>query len=111
MSRNKSIFITLVMAVMLAVILVGAHKFEARAFYVLLALLAGYGFLRGSGDLCHWMQSKEKPIPVIEGEEVKIEDEDPFAHDDEFAETEGFAQFGFGKVRFQEGEFHGEESD
>ena len=111
MSRNKSIFITLVMAAMLAVILVGAHKFETRAFYALLALLAGYGFLRGSGDLCHWMQSKEKPIPVIEGEEVKIEDEDPFAHDDEFAETEGFAQFGFGKVRFQEGEFHGAESD
>ena len=101
------------MSFMLAVILVGAHKFETRAFYALLALLAGYGFLRGSGDLCRWMQSKgkEKPIPVIEGEEVKIEDEDPFAHDDEFAETEGFAQFGFGKVRFQEGEFHGAESD
>lgn len=109
MSRNKSIFITLVMAAMLAVILVGAHKFETRAFYALLALLAGYGFLRGSGDLCRWMQSKEKPIPVIEGEEVKIEDEDPFAHDDEFAE--GFARFDFGTLHFREGVFHGPESD
>lgn len=111
MSRNKSIFVTLIMAAMLAVIMVGAHKFEARAFYALLALLACYGFLRGSGDLCHWMQSKEKPIPVIEGEEVKIEDEDPFQYDDEFADTEGFAHFAFGNLHFQEGVFHGTESD
>lgn len=111
MSRNKSIFVTLIMAAMLAVILVGAHRFEAKAFYALLALLACYGFLRGSSDLCHWMQSKEKPIPVIEAEEVKLDEEDPFAYDDEFAGTEGFARFDFGTVHFQEGVFHGTESN
>lgn len=111
MSRNKSIFITLIMAVMLAVILVGAHRIDEKVFVGLVAALAGYGFLRGAGDLCRWLQAKEKPVEVVYGEEVKIEDEDPFAHDDEFAETEGFAQFGFGRVHFKEGEFHGAESD
>ena len=32
MNRNKSMFVTLVMAAMLAVILAGAYKIEIRAF-------------------------------------------------------------------------------
>lgn len=111
MSRNKSIFVTLIMATMLAVILVGAHEFEEKAFYALLALLACYGFLRGSGDLCRWMQSKEKPIEVVQGEEVNLDVEDPFAHDDEFADSEGFARFDFGNIRFREAQYRGTESD
>jgi hypothetical protein len=55
MSKNKSIFVTLVMAVMLALILVGAYRIEEKAFFGILAALAGYGFLRGAGDLCRWM--------------------------------------------------------
>ena len=113
MSKNKSIFITLVMAAMLAVIMVGAHRIDENAFYGMLAVLAGYGYLRGAGDLCRWLQAKDAPLKTIQGEEVKIEDEDPFARDDdEFHEdgyddlTGGFAAV-FGGKRFQEGEYHG----
>jgi len=111
MSRNKSLFITLIIAAMLALILVGAQRIEERVFYALLAGLAGYGFLRGAGDLCRWMQAKEPPVETIQGEEVNL-DEDPFARDDdEFNEgydafTGGFATI-FGGTRFQEGEYHG----
>lgn len=115
MSRNKSLFITLIIAAMLALILVGAQRIEEKVFFGILAGLAGYGFLRGAGDLCRWMQAKEPPVETIQGEEVKI-DEDPFARDDdEFHEdgydafTGGFAAV-FGGKRFQEGEFHGTQS-
>jgi len=99
MNRNKSVFITLVMAVMLAVIMAGAYKIEIRAFYVLLAVLAVYGFLRGAGDLCRWLQEKDKPrLETVEAEEV-----DPFAHDDEFGDCK--ARMSFGTIKFREGKY------
>lgn len=99
MNRNKSMFVTLVMAAMLAVILAGAYKIEIRVFYVLLAALAGYGFIRGAGDLCRWMQSQDKPrLETVEAEEV-----DPFAHDDEFGECK--ARMSFGTIKFREGKY------
>lgn len=112
MNRSKSIFITLVMAVMLAVITAFAYRIDEKAFVGLVAALAGYGFLRGAGDMCRWLQAKDTPLETIQGEEVRIDD-DPFARDDdEFHEdgyddlTGGFAAV-FGGVRFQEGEYHG----
>lgn len=111
MNKNKSIFITLVMAAMLAVIMVGAHRINEKAFFWLLAVLAGFGYLRGAGDLCRWLQAKDAPLKTIQGEEVKIEDEDPFAYDDEFGDIEGTAPFIFGGIRFKEGVFHGSEGD
>ena len=106
MSRNKSIIMTLVVASMLALILVGAHQIEEKAFMILLAVLACYGFLRGAGDLCRWMQAKELPVETVEAEEVNADD--PFAHDDEFA---GSAPFIFGGLRFAEGRFWEEPHD
>lgn len=98
MSRNKSIFVTLIIAAMLAVILAGAYRLDKHIFGALLALLAGYGYVRGAGDVCRWMQSKEQPVPVIEAEAV-----DPFAHDDEYADGKASA---FGGIRFTEGRYH-----
>ena len=100
MSKNKSIFVTLVMAVMLALILVGAYRIEEKAFFGILAGLASYGFLRGAGDLCRWMQAEPKPIETVEAEQV--DPDDPFAYDDEF---EGSAPFIFGGLRFHDGTF------
>ena len=104
MSKNKSIFVTLVMAVMLALILVGAYRIEEKAFFGILAALAGYGFLRGAGDLCRWMQAEPKPVETVEAEQV--DPDDPFAYDDEFAdEFAGSAPFIFGGLRFHDGTF------
>lgn len=98
MSKNKSIAVTLIMAVMLAVIMVGAYKIERMAFFALLGALACYGFLRGSGDVCRWMQAKEKPVETVEAEPVET---DPFAHDNEF---EGSSPL-FGGIRFRDAHF------
>ena len=101
MSRNKSVFVTLVIAAMLAVILIGAHRLDERIFEALLALLACYGYVRGAGDVCRWMQVERQPVPVIEAEAV--DDADPFAHDDEYADGKASA---FGGIRFTEGRYH-----
>jgi len=99
MNRNKSMFVTLIMAAMLAAILAGAYKIEIRAFYVLLAVLAGYGFIRGAGDLCRWLQAQDKPrIETVEAEEV-----DPFVHDDEYGECK--ARMSFGTIKYREGKY------
>ena len=87
---------TLVIAAMLAVILAGAYRLDERIFGALLALLACYGYVRGAGDVCRWMQRREQPIPVIEAEEVS----DPFAHDDEYEDGRSSA---FGGIRFKDG--------
>jgi len=100
MSKSKSVIMTLVVAVMLALILAGAYRIEEKAFFGILAALACYGFLRGSGDLCRWMEAEPKPIETVEAEEVNVDD--PFANDDEF---EGSAPFIFGGLRFREGAF------
>ena len=100
MSKNKSIVMTLVVAVMLALILVGAYEFVRVAFFAILAALAFYGYLRGAGDLCRWMEAQPKPAKTVEAEPVK--DDDPFAHDDEM---EGSALFSFGWLRFRDGEY------
>ena len=102
MNKSKSVFVTLVIAAMLAVILAGAYKIENKAFYTLLAALAGYGFLRGASDLCRWLQAKDDnkdAVPTEEADQVDL-----FAHDDEFAQ-EGKARFSFGTIRFRDAEY------
>jgi len=100
MSKSKSVIMTLVVAVMLALILCGAYKFVRVAFFAILAALAFYGYLRGAGDLCRWMEAEPKPAKTVEADPVN--DDDPFAHDDE---TEGSALFSFGWLRFRDGVF------
>ena len=101
MSKSKSVIMTLVVAVMLALILCGAYKFVRVAFFAILAALAFYGYLRGAGDLCRWMAAEPKPIKTVEADPVN--DEDPFANDDEM---EGSARMSFGWLKFNEGEYH-----
>lgn len=100
MNRKKSVFVTLVIAAMLAVILVGAHRQDERIYGAMLAVLACYGYVRGAGDLCRWLQGKDNPVPVVEAEVV--DETDPFAHDDEYAEGTSTS---FGGIRFSDGVF------
>lgn len=84
MNKGKSIFVTAVMAIMLAVILAGAAMIEPKAYAILAAVLAVYGFLCGCRDVCGWLQ-KEPTEPQHLGERVSA---DPFAYDDEFTGNE-----------------------
>ena len=100
MSKSKSVIMTLVVAVMLALILGGAYKFVRVAFFAILAALAFYGYLRGAGDLCRWMEAQPKPAKTVEAEPVNVDD--PFANDNEF---DGYAPFTFGGLRFKDAKF------
>lgn len=104
MSKSKSVIMTLVVAVMLALILGGAYKFVRVAFFAILAALAFYGYLRGAGDLCRWMEAQPKPAKTVEAEPVTVDD--PFANDDEM---DGSALFSFGWLRFHDGEYRDSE--
>jgi len=80
MSKVKSIFVTAVMAVMLALILVGLHQIEPKAHTALTVLLAVYGFLCGAMNLCGWLQKEPSEPKHLSQETVEA---DPFEHDDE----------------------------
>lgn len=83
MSKVKSIFVTAVMAVMLALILVGLHQIEPKAHTALTVLLAVYGFLCGAMNLCGWLQKESTEPKHLTQETVEA---DPFEQDDERAD-------------------------
>lgn len=78
MSKAKSIFVTAIMAIMLAVILAGLAVIEKKAYFGMVTTLAVYGFIRASIDLCGWLQ-KEPADPQ------HLSDGDIWSHDDEFS--------------------------
>lgn len=83
MNKAKAILVTAIMAVMLALILVGLYTLHPLAHKVLATLLAVYGFVIGAGNLCGWLQ-KEQAEPQHLSESA-----DPFARDDESADYVG----------------------
>lgn len=85
MSYAKAVFITSLVEIMLVLIIAGLYMLYPKAFSIAVAILACYGFARGTGDFLRWVQ-KEPPEPKhLE----TVQNEDPFAHDDEFAVEDG----------------------
>lgn len=80
MTRAKAIIITAMTALMEAVIIAGAYRIEIKSFYVLMALLAVYGFISENMDFFRWLQ-KEEPDP-----KHLDEPKDIWAYDDETAD-------------------------
>lgn len=80
MNKAKAILVTAVMALMLALILVGLYLLQPTAHRAVATLLAVYGFIVGAGNLCGWLQKEEQEPQHLS------ESEDPFAHDDESAD-------------------------
>ena len=95
MSKTKSIFVTAVMAVMLALILVGLHQIEPKAHTALTVLLAVYGFLCGAMNLCGWLQKGEPAEP----KHLETVEADPFARDSE--DEDGVKLFEADRIRFE----------
>lgn len=56
MNKSKSIFVTALMALMLAAILVGLYMLHKGAFAILAGLLTLYGFICGAANLCRWLE-------------------------------------------------------
>ena len=56
MSKQKSIFVTAIMAVMLAVITFAAYRLSMPVFIVLVGILSAVGFASAAIMFCKWLQ-------------------------------------------------------
>ena len=61
MSKGKSIFVTALVAVMLAAIIIGLYLLKNRAYLIIAGLLGLYGFLCAAFNFCQWL-GKETPL-------------------------------------------------
>lgn len=61
MNKQKSIIVTVIVAIMLGIILYGAWRLKMAAFPILVGLLALYGFLCGAANFSRWL-GKETPL-------------------------------------------------
>ena len=61
MNKSKSLFVTIVMAAMLAVILWFTYSTNSIAFPILVGILGIYGFLCTAAGFCRWC-GKETPM-------------------------------------------------
>lgn len=59
MNKGKSTFVTVLLAVMLAVIDTGLYILYTPGFYVLTGIFALYGFLHSSADFRGWLCKSE----------------------------------------------------
>lgn len=67
MNKSKSIFVTALMALMLAAIIAGLYLLQKGAFAILAGLLALYGFICGAVNLCRWLErgAPTEPVEVL----------------------------------------------
>lgn len=79
MSKQKSVFVTAVVAVMLGVIVFAAYMLLLPAFVIIVGALAGWGFICGARAFCEWLEQEKGPelpdlTPVVVGETVDVGD-------------------------------------
>lgn len=74
MSKNKSVFVVVLMAVMLLAIAAGLFRLHRISFFVLTGVFAFYGFLHCTADFRRWL--------CVEG------DHEPYSVPDVFAQKE-----------------------
>ena len=56
MSKQKSVFVTAIMAVMLAVITFASYKLSMPVFIALVSILSAVGFASSAVAFCKWLQ-------------------------------------------------------
>lgn len=85
MSKSKSVFVTALVAGMLAAIVVGLYLLKSKAYLIIAGLLGIYGFLCAAFNFCQWL-GKETPLlpppPQLrhrqeEPDDVKVWQPDP----------------------------------
>jgi len=75
MSKRKSIFVTVIMTVMLAAIVVGLYTMQHKVFVVFAGLLGLYGIVCLAVTFCRWLEQETPLMPAhaeksIQGEPV-----------------------------------------
>ncbi len=77
MAKAKSVFITIIMAAMVALIVTGLFYLHRRSCLAIIVLLACYGYIIGAANLCTWLQ-KEPTEPQHDLDKMS-----PWENDDE----------------------------
>lgn len=70
MIKSKTTFVTVLIALMLAIIDAGLFKLCMPAFVILTGALALYGYFKGAADFCGWLRSEE-PLSTLELPEAR----------------------------------------
>ena len=67
MSKKKSMFVTAIISVMMAVIMFAAYRLSMPVFIVLVGILSGAGFMSVATIFCGWLQKpSERDEELIE---------------------------------------------
>jgi len=64
MSKIKAFTVTVLVAAMLALILVGAYKLYSQVFQALILGLAASGYLCGANLFRHWLEKETPMLPA-----------------------------------------------
>lgn len=75
MSKRKSIFVTAIMTVMLAAIVVGLYSIQHKVFVLFAGLLGLYGLICAAVNFCRWLEQEAPLMPAhaektVQGEPV-----------------------------------------
>ena len=75
MSKSKSIFVTALVTVMMAAIVVGLYTMQHKVFVVFAGLLGLYGMLCAAVNFCRWLEQEAPLMPAhaeksVQGEPV-----------------------------------------
>lgn len=60
MSKAKSIFVTVLVAVMLTLIILGAYLLKVKVWAWIVGALAVYGLVSGAVKFCLWLQKEHE---------------------------------------------------
>lgn len=75
MSKSKSIFVTALVTVMMAAIIVGLYSMQHKVFVVFAGLLGLYGLICAAVNFCRWLEQEAPLMPAhaeknVQGEPV-----------------------------------------
>ncbi len=77
MSKQKSVFVTAIIAVMLAVITFAAYRLSTPAFVILVSVMYAVGFSSSAILFCRWLEKEPVKAPeVMEPPAVTLDGED-----------------------------------
>ena len=65
MTKKKSVFITAIFVLMLAIIMFSAYRMGVKAFPVLVGILAVYGMIHLALSFCSWLE-----LPSFDNEPI-----------------------------------------
>lgn len=75
MSKKKAVFVTSIMALMLALIIVGLYLLKYRACMIITCVLAVFGFISCAVVFCHWITQEVPVLPLHMPDDEYIPDE------------------------------------